>query len=69
MNQTCGIYETKPLVGASLLAMDVYDNAPCRILRVALAFFASMLAPSVSSGAIRLLRSCCVFVRPCSSSP
>jgi hypothetical protein len=34
------------IVGASLLAMDVNDNAPCLDERGAQAFFASRLAPT-----------------------
>ncbi|PAM82077.1 hypothetical protein CES87_20870 [Pseudomonas sp. ERMR1:02] len=38
---------TQSPVGASLLAMDVNDNAPCLNDRVVWAFFASRLAPTV----------------------
>ena len=37
---------TNPTVGASLLAMDVNDNACCLNARVVPAFFASRLAPT-----------------------
>jgi hypothetical protein len=37
---------TNPNVGASLLAMDVNDNACCLNARVVPAFFASRLAPT-----------------------
>jgi hypothetical protein len=38
-----------PFVGASLLAMDVNDNARHQAARVTLAFFASKLAPTTTS--------------------
>ncbi|MCY1177125.1 hypothetical protein D9M73_174220 [compost metagenome] len=40
----------RQLVGASLLAMDVNDNARCLSARVVLAFFASRLAPTGNQG-------------------
>ncbi|AWY44306.1 hypothetical protein DKY63_02870 [Pseudomonas putida] len=38
--------EPRPTVGASLLAMDVNENAGCLNERVARRFFASRLAPT-----------------------
>ncbi|OXR36198.1 hypothetical protein PSUM_10210 [Pseudomonas umsongensis] len=45
----CG--RTKSPVGASLLAMDVNDNAPCLDERVAWKSIASRLAPTMGSRA------------------
>ncbi|PAM84139.1 hypothetical protein CES87_05935 [Pseudomonas sp. ERMR1:02] len=42
----------RSLVGASLLAMDVNENARCLDKRVVLTFFASKLAPTEENGSI-----------------
>ncbi|RAI68438.1 hypothetical protein DOZ80_15875 [Pseudomonas fluorescens] len=50
---------SKSFVGASLLAMDVNDNACCLVQRVVIEFFASKLAPT--EGGYRLNRLTRVF--------